>query len=299
MACTCTKCDVEIKPFQKVLVEVDSHEFGKEGDSRKVWILGTHTGMNWLILSEFGTGKNKSSCRIQATGQQNHPDLIPEYVRGSRVICKKCRTIDGWGSKLEHKTYELGTRGNRLNPKFMVHVDGSFEEAPSCLSDSDTEVEEIEEDSETEKEASASEASEASSSEEDIEDFSDEESVKNVKDVKVKPAAVQSVPSVAIPVPASPCKSAGSKRSASSMASMASQDVGSCSGGACGPFGTPERCKLRRLECPGAPARPEKPSKSERMASAIQSSLDNGGIKAEHARLLRMLAGLEGLEDDE
>lgn len=290
MACTCTKCDVEIKPFQKVLVEVDSHEFGKEGDSRKVWILGTHTGMNWLILSEFGTGKNKSSCRIQATGQQNHPDLIPEYVRGSRVICKKCRTIDGWGSKLEHKTYELGTRGNRLNPKFMVHVDGSFEEAPSCLSDSDTEVEE---DSETEKEASESESE--ASSEEDIEDFSDEESVKE----KVKPAAVQSVPSV---VPASPCKSAGSKRSASSMASMASmasQDVGSCSGGASGPFGTPERCKLRRLECPGAPARPEKPSKSERMASAIQSSLDNGGIKAEHARLLRMLAGLEGLEDDE
>ena len=188
MACTCTKCDVEIKPFQKVLVEVDSHEFGKEGDSRKVWILGTHTGMNWLILSQFGTGKNKSSCRIQATGQQNHPDLIPEYVRGSRVICKKCRTIDGWGSKLEHKTYELGTRGNRLNPKFMVHVDGSFEEAPSCLSDSDTEVEEIEKDSETEKEASdseASKASEASSSDEDIEDFSDEESVKNVKDVKV------------------------------------------------------------------------------------------------------------------
>ena len=289
MACTCTKCDVEIKPFQKVLVEVDSHEFGKEGDSRKVWILGTHTGMNWLILSEFGTGKNKSSCRIQATGQQNHPDLIPEYVRGSRVICKKCRTIDGWGSKLEHKTYELGTRGNRLNPKFMVHVDGSFEEAPSCLSESDTEVEE---DSEKEASASeASEASEASSSEEDIEDFSDEESVKE----KVKPAAV---PSVAVPVPASPCKSAGSKRSASSMASMASmasQDVGSCSG----PFGTPERCKLRRLECPGAPARPEKPSKSERMASAIQSSLDNGGIKAEHARLLRMLAGLEGVEDDE
>jgi hypothetical protein len=38
------------------------------------------------------------------------------------------------------------------------------------------------------------------------------------------------------------------------------------------------------------------------MASAIQSSLDNGSIKAEHARLLRMLAGLEGLEgleDDE
>ena len=292
MACTCTKCDVEIKPFQKVLVEVDSHEFGKEGDSRKVWILGTHTGMNWLILSQFGTGKNKSSCRIQATGQQNHPDLIPEYVRGSRVICKKCRTIDGWGSKLEHKTYELGTRGNRLNPKFMVHVDGSFEEAPSCLSDSDTEVEEIEN---SEKEASASEASEASSSEEDIEDFSDEESVKNVKDVK--PAAV---PSVAVPVPASPCKSAGSKRSSTSLASMASlasQDVGSCSGGgasgASGPFGTPERCKIRRTECPGAPARP---SKSERMASAIQSSLDNGGIKAEHARLLRMLAGLE---DDE
>ena len=292
MACTCTKCDVEIKPFQKVLVEVDSHEFGKEGDSRKVWILGTHTGMNWLILSQFGTGKNKSSCRIQATGQQNHPDLIPEYVRGSRVICKKCRTIDGWGSKLEHKTYELGTRGNRLNPKFMVHVDGSFEEAPSCLSDSDTEVEEIEN---SEKEASDSEASEASSSEEDIEDFSDEESVKNVKDVK--PAAV---PSVAVPVPASPCKSAGSKRSSSS---LASQDVGSCSGGgssgasgASGPFGTPERCKVRRTECPGAPARPEKPSKSERMAFAIQSSLANGGIKAEHARLLRMLAGLE---DDE
>lgn len=292
MACTCTKCDVEIKPFQKVLVEVDSHEFGKEGDSRKVWILGTHTGMNWLILSEFGTGKNKSSCRIQATGQQNHPDLIPEYVRGSRVICKKCRTLDGWGSKLEHKTYELGTRGNRLNPKFMVHVDGSFEEAPSCLSDSDTEVEK---DSETEKDASDTEASEASSSEEDIEDFSDEE--------EVKPAVQSSV--VPCVVPASPCKSSGSKRSSSSMASMASQDVGSCSGGACGAsgacgtFGTPERCKLRRLECPGAPARPERPeklSKSERMASAIQSSLDNGGIKAEHARLLRMLAGLE---DDE
>lgn len=293
MACTCTKCDVEIKPFQKVLVEVDSHEFGKEGDSRKVWILGTHTGMNWLILSEFGTGKNKSSCRIQATGQQNHPDLIPEYVRGSRVICKKCRTLDGWGSKLEHKTYELGTRGNRLNPKFMVHVDGSFEEAPSCLSDSDTEVEK---DSETEKDASDTEASEASSSEEDIEDFSDEEEVKPAVQSSLVPSATPCV------VPASPCKSSGSKRSSSSMASMASQDVGSCSGGASGasgPFGTPERCKIRRTECPGAPARPERPeklSKSERMASAIQSSLDNGGIKAEHARLLRMLAGLE---DDE
>ena len=76
---------------------------------------------------------------------------------------------------------------------------------------------------------------------------------------------------------------------------MASQDVGSCSGasGASKAFGTPERCKIRKVECPGAPARP---SKSERMASAIQNSLDNGGIKAEHARLLRMLAGLE---DDE
>jgi hypothetical protein len=287
MACTCTKCDGEIKPFQKVLVEVDSHEFGKEGDSRKVWILGTHTGMNWLILTEFGTGKNKSSCRIQATSEPTHPDLIPEYVRGFRVICKKCRTIDGWSSKLEHKTYELGTRGNRLNPKFMVHVDGSFEEAPSCLGDSDTEIED--KDSEKSEASEASDTESSESSEEDIEDFSDEE--------KVKP--VVQCPSV---VPASPCKSAGSKRSSSSMASMASQDVGSCSGASGASkasskaFGTPERCKIRKVECPGAPARP---SKSERMASAIQSSLDNGCIKAEHARLLRMLAGLEGLEDDE
>lgn len=250
MSCICTKCSETIKPFQKVLVEVDSHEFGKEGDSRKVWVLGTNTGMSWLILCDFGTGKSKSVCRIQAPSM--HPNATTddgEYVRGFRVICKKCRTLDGWGSKLEHKTYELGLRGNRLNPKYMVHMDGKFEEAPSCLSDTESD-----DDGSVTADSGSDDGSDTESEgSEDIDDI-DEESTRGSKISKISKSSSKAKVSVAASVaPMSPAKSTG-KRSLGSVISMESQDVGAMAYGGDCPYGSPDR-KCRKMECPGAPAR--------------------------------------------
>jgi hypothetical protein len=282
MSCICSKCKEEIKPFVKVLVEVESHEFGKKGDSKKVYLKGTHTAADWLILCDCGTGKSNTPARVQAAPHETST----AYVRGFSVICKKCRTTGGYDSKLEHKTYALGIRGNRLDPEYMTLCNGSFSEAPDCA-ESDSSSDDSDDSSEDSGSISSISSNEASDDEVVIagngsgvktNGHKTNGSKANGPNGPMKASASESA-SVRSKASKASSKSSGSKRTVLEMAETAEHgpDHGS-------PQGSPQR-KCRKVECPGAPQKPALGSKvvTAEMAKKMER----------RAMLLALLADLD------
>jgi hypothetical protein len=185
---------------------------------------------------------SKRSCPVVVADSSSH------YVRGLSVICKKCRTTGGYDDKLEHKIYDLGTRGNRLNPEYMTKCNGSFTEAPDeCESDTDGS-----EDSDSGSDSGSEDLSSISS-----DDASDEEVVKVLKKKGPKGPKGRKGPKGPKKSSASSSASVASKASKASKRTvdeMLDVDVGG--GLEC----SPER-KCRKVECPSAPKKPALGSK--------------------------------------